>query len=188
MAITLKLSREGQETVQRARKIKGWAATASAWSDLAITSRSTLKRFLAGQSVNSDTFITLCNMINVNWQEVIEHTPTKETLEAKDTFSQSFMITGNFLTNQLTEIELVLFVHLKKLLDENCTITLDSDRNCLVVSGIVSEKQRTLVDVILIHLEKLLLECNITSSWQRLESFSTSLNLHDRDRTLNEPR
>ena len=48
MAVTLRASKQGRDIVDRARKKKGWEATAASWYGAAKTSPATLKRFRRG--------------------------------------------------------------------------------------------------------------------------------------------
>ncbi|NEP09456.1 MAG: ATP-binding protein [Symploca sp. SIO2C1] len=79
MAVTLKASQEGLDLVDKARRRKGWRATASTWCDTAGTSVATLKRFRLGKAIQQDAFIGICQAVGVNWEEIIDDTPAPPT-------------------------------------------------------------------------------------------------------------
>lgn len=69
MAATLKASKEGLEIIDRERKKKGWAATATAWYDAATTSEATLKRFRRKIPIQQDVFVAICKAVGIeNWE------------------------------------------------------------------------------------------------------------------------
>ncbi|MEG4489864.1 hypothetical protein [Microcoleus sp. D3_18_C4] len=77
---------------------------------------------------------------------------------------QSFMITGTIKHNKsAAEIEAII-EHLYYLLPGNFCSN-QSGRN-LAVSGTFREEKKNQVDVVLRHLEKLLLEYTITADWR----------------------
>lgn len=65
------LSPEGIETVDNARRRKGWNRTSEEWIEAARTSASTLKRFQNGELVSNDSFISLCKAIGLEWQDLV---------------------------------------------------------------------------------------------------------------------
>ena len=79
MAATLKATKEGLNLVDRARKKKGWNATAPVWCDTAQTSVATLKRFREGKAIQQDTFMGICQAVGVNWEEIVDDTPAQPT-------------------------------------------------------------------------------------------------------------
>jgi hypothetical protein len=72
MAVSLKLSKSGKETIEQARKKKGFYADSTSWCQVANTSASTLKRFRAGIAISQDAFIKFCKAVGVNWEDVVE--------------------------------------------------------------------------------------------------------------------
>jgi NB-ARC domain len=72
MAVTLKLSQTGKDTIEQARKRKGWSANSAKWCDTAFTTAATLKRFRARTAISQDVFQKLCEAVGVNWEEVVE--------------------------------------------------------------------------------------------------------------------
>ncbi|MFN6525576.1 AAA family ATPase [Nostoc sp. ChiSLP03a] len=78
MAVSLRASKQGLEIVDQARKNKGWDATAAAWCDAAQTSEATLKRFRRGMPIQKDTFISICQAIGINWQDIVDNSPASQ--------------------------------------------------------------------------------------------------------------
>ncbi|MEM9004625.1 MAG: WD40 repeat domain-containing protein [Cyanobacteria bacterium P01_F01_bin.86] len=70
MADSLRASEAGLQVIDQARRAKRWRKTAEAWCAAAFTSRATLNRFWGGKSIRSDTFIAICNAVNVDWETV----------------------------------------------------------------------------------------------------------------------
>ena len=77
----------------------------------------------------------------------------------------SFMIAGTFSPNNSAQINIAISF-LGHLLRENCIVTLVPDTNRLAVTGEFDEKKRPLVEVTLMHLEKLLLEYDTVDSFR----------------------
>ncbi|MBE9086012.1 MULTISPECIES: ATP-binding protein [unclassified Tolypothrix] len=77
MAVTLKASKQGLETVDQARRKKRWSATAASWCDAAKTSVATLKRFRRGRPIDGDVFVAICKAVGIdNWEAIVDDTPT----------------------------------------------------------------------------------------------------------------
>ena len=74
MENSLKASELGLQRINQARKKKGWNKTSPAWCSIAFTSKTTLNRFWARQPIRSETFIAICQAVEVNWQMVVEGT------------------------------------------------------------------------------------------------------------------
>lgn len=70
MADSLRASEAGLQRIDQARRAKRWHKTAEAWCAAAFTSRATLNRFWGGKAIRSETFIAICNAVNVDWQTV----------------------------------------------------------------------------------------------------------------------
>jgi hypothetical protein len=78
MAATLRASKQGLETVDRARKKKGWAATEVDWCAAAYTSVATLKRFRRGLPIQQEVFILICQAVGIeNWEAIVDNSPTQ---------------------------------------------------------------------------------------------------------------
>ncbi len=74
MANTLKLSEQGFELVEAARKRKGWNAQEDKWFLEAKVGPGTLKRFRARQPVRRENFISFCKAVGIeNWEDVAEN-------------------------------------------------------------------------------------------------------------------
>ena len=85
MANSLKASQAGLQVVDQARRNKRWHKTAEAWCAAAFTSRATLNRFWSGKAIRSDTFIAICDAVNVNWQTVVAPPPISAALPPEAT-------------------------------------------------------------------------------------------------------
>ena len=75
----IKASVEGLNIVEQARQKKRWNKTAIAWCNQAFISRATLSRFWARRSLRPDTFASICEAVNVDWQQVAELEPAATT-------------------------------------------------------------------------------------------------------------
>ena len=77
MAATLKASQSGLESVDRARRQKGWTATSVTWCSAAQTSVATLKRFRQGKAIQQGAFMGICQAVGIeNWQDLIDDSPS----------------------------------------------------------------------------------------------------------------
>ncbi|MGB7416819.1 MAG: NB-ARC domain-containing protein [Thermosynechococcaceae cyanobacterium] len=72
MAESVQASQAGLALVEQARRQKRWNKTAQHWCQSAYTSRSTLNRFWAGQSIRMDAFVAICDAVGVDWQAVAD--------------------------------------------------------------------------------------------------------------------
>ncbi|MEG5037132.1 NB-ARC domain-containing protein [Microcoleus sp. AT3-D2] len=70
MGDKLRASEQGLKILDEARRKKRW--TQEKWRQAAFTSISTLKRFLSGDRIYRDTFINICEVVGVKWEEVAE--------------------------------------------------------------------------------------------------------------------
>jgi hypothetical protein len=71
--MALRASTQGLEIVNQARRHKGWSRQAAAWSQTAITSLATLKRFWQGEPIQQETFIRLCLAVGLErWEEIVD--------------------------------------------------------------------------------------------------------------------
>lgn len=67
---SLTASTQGLKLVDCARRQKKWNRTAAIWCKEALTTRSTLNRFWAGQPIRRDTFLAICQAVGVNWEAI----------------------------------------------------------------------------------------------------------------------
>ncbi|MEB3356946.1 MAG: hypothetical protein VKK04_09485 [Synechococcales bacterium] len=72
MADSLRASKTGLTLVEQARRAKCWNRTAPVWCDRAFTSRATLNRFWAGQSIRREIFVAICMAVGVDWRRVVD--------------------------------------------------------------------------------------------------------------------
>lgn len=72
MINSIRASTQGLEIVDQLRKQKGWTKYSAAWSDIALTSEATLRRFWRRVPIQADTFIQICRAVGVNEQDVAE--------------------------------------------------------------------------------------------------------------------
>ncbi|MGP1387327.1 MAG: NB-ARC domain-containing protein [Thainema sp.] len=78
MADSLRMSDSGLQIMERARRLKHWHKTSEAWCMEAFTSRATLNRFWRQQPIRSETFISICKAVSVDWQTVAEPNVTSD--------------------------------------------------------------------------------------------------------------
>jgi hypothetical protein len=72
MADSVKASLEGLELVDRTRRRLGWNKTSQIWLEKAKVSRATLNRFWQITPISRECFISICEAVGVDWQEVVE--------------------------------------------------------------------------------------------------------------------
>ena len=73
MAATVRASQIGLKRVDAARCRKGWTKSEKAWCDLATTSKATLKRFWAGEAIQQETFVKICQEVGIeDWESIVE--------------------------------------------------------------------------------------------------------------------
>lgn len=106
MAATLRASTEGLKVVDKARRKKGWTKTEKAWVDLALTSKSTLRRFWTGNSIHSDTFKEICKAVEVRDWEDIADSQTSEQIR-KDSQAASGKFTKRIVIELDTDLETI---------------------------------------------------------------------------------
>ena len=70
MADSVQASQRGLKIVDQARQRKRWNKTAEVWLRRAYTSRATLNRFWAGSPIRREAFISICQAVDVDWEEV----------------------------------------------------------------------------------------------------------------------
>jgi WD40 repeat protein len=70
MASTLRASLQGIEIVDRARRHKGWNKTEVAWQVRADVSKSSLDRFWMKQPIKHQNFVSICEAVGVDWEQV----------------------------------------------------------------------------------------------------------------------
>ena len=72
---SLKMSAEGFQILERARRQKRWDKAAEVMCSDALTSKATLRRFWAKQPIQYDTFIRICQTLGIeNWEAVVDRT------------------------------------------------------------------------------------------------------------------
>jgi tetratricopeptide (TPR) repeat protein len=72
---SLKLSAEGFQILEKARRQKRWDKAAEVLCSDALTSKATLRRFWAKQPIQHDTFIRICQTLGIkNWEAVVDRT------------------------------------------------------------------------------------------------------------------
>ncbi|MGD1875461.1 MAG: tetratricopeptide repeat protein [Mastigocoleus sp.] len=73
MADSVRASIQGLETVDFARRKRGWNKFAKLWYEKALTSEATLKRFWAQKSIQKESFIKICHAVGLtNWEEIAQ--------------------------------------------------------------------------------------------------------------------
>lgn len=74
MGSCLRVSNQGLERVDRARRHRGWTKTVSpAWWETALTSQATLRRFWRKKPIQQESFINICKAVGITkWQEIVD--------------------------------------------------------------------------------------------------------------------
>jgi hypothetical protein len=135
MAVSIKVSKQGLQIVDKARKKKGWTATASAWCDAAKISVSTLKRFREGQSIRQDALINICKAVGIeNWQEIV----AQESQEVQEKEIEFFAYDDKWVGRE------ALLTTLKKQIKNKCRL--------LIITGITGIGKTALAERLTIEL------------------------------------
>ncbi|MBW4492276.1 MAG: DUF1822 family protein [Oscillatoria princeps RMCB-10] len=82
MVASIRLSEQGLQQVDMARRKKGWNVTAHSWCEAAHTSPATLRRFRQRQPIQQDAFIRICQAVGVSWENVVDDTLPTVTSES----------------------------------------------------------------------------------------------------------
>jgi NB-ARC domain len=70
---TIRASARGIETIDRLRQLKGWNRQSQAWCQEAFTTLATLRRFWQREPIQQETFIRICQAVNMErWEEIVE--------------------------------------------------------------------------------------------------------------------
>jgi ABC-type dipeptide/oligopeptide/nickel transport system ATPase subunit len=70
---TTRASARGIETIDRLRQLKGWNRQSQAWCQEAFTTLATLRRFWQREPIQQETFIRICQAVNMErWEEIVE--------------------------------------------------------------------------------------------------------------------
>ncbi|MBW4594392.1 MAG: tetratricopeptide repeat protein [Brasilonema angustatum HA4187-MV1] len=106
MADSVRASTRGLKIVEQARLRMGWNKTADIWWQTALTSKATLKRFWARESIHRQTFIQICEAVGVtSWQDIIEHSQIPITKHDPDFVGREEAIAQlNDMINQSAKI------------------------------------------------------------------------------------
>lgn len=78
MAVTLKASKKGLEKVDDLRRRKGWKKADHAWSELALVGTAALKKFWRREAIFQKHFVSICETVGANWEEIVESVNEKE--------------------------------------------------------------------------------------------------------------
>lgn len=71
--MSYKLSEAGISEIDRARRRKGWKKMDRNWVKEALSSESTLKRFLSGVPISAEHFTSLCRAVGLeDWQRLVD--------------------------------------------------------------------------------------------------------------------
>ncbi len=69
---TIKASAQGLRTVERLRRQRRWNRQSQVWCQEAFTTVSTLRRFWSGEPIQRETFISICQAVGLDWEEIAE--------------------------------------------------------------------------------------------------------------------
>ena len=139
MADSYKLSEQGKVVIDQYRRYKHWIKTSPEWINMAHTSESTLKRFLRGEKISSDHFISICEAVGIEeWQKLVDWedndstrvgsfpTPTA-TAQKTEQKIRGIAVSGTFSQEKKQEIEAVL--ELLKTLLSTCNVIISPSDN-----------------------------------------------------------
>jgi hypothetical protein len=74
MAVTVRASHKGLDTVDHLRRNRGWAKNSTAWCEEALTSVATLKRFWRRLPIQQESFLRICQAVGVlDWQALVDN-------------------------------------------------------------------------------------------------------------------
>jgi hypothetical protein len=176
------LSQKGKKIIKEAqattRNKYDYGLNQERWASKAFTSVSTLKRFLSGEKVSIDNFISLCNAVGIaEWENLLAPVDEQDSTQVQPESTsdvpppksltvpnfgnfntRTFMMTATFTENNKDQKDLIeqALEHLKSRLMDKVTVTFHPNGNCLAVSGTFDEETKKLVEVTLLHLEQLL--------------------------------
>ncbi|WP_293157076.1 MULTISPECIES: ATP-binding protein [unclassified Microcoleus] len=91
MAASLIASKQGLEIVDRARRKKGWTKGADAWVQKASVSISTIKRFWQGKAISHESFVSICQAVGINWEQIVDGSPTQQPVSYITEQTASYM-------------------------------------------------------------------------------------------------
>ena len=91
MAVSLIASKQGLEIVDRARTMKGWTKAAPAWGDKASVSITTLKRFWQGKAISHESFVNICQAVEISWEQIVDGSPTQQPVSYITQQTASYM-------------------------------------------------------------------------------------------------
>jgi hypothetical protein len=72
MAVSIKASERGLGLLDKARLARGWMKAQPEWSAAAGVAPASLKRLFIRQPIGRDKFIALCEVLDLNWQDIAE--------------------------------------------------------------------------------------------------------------------
>jgi predicted amino acid-binding ACT domain protein/DNA-binding Xre family transcriptional regulator len=72
MAVSIKASERGLGLLDKARLARGWTKAQPEWSEAAGVAHASLKRLWIRQPIGRDKFIALCEVLDLNWQDIAE--------------------------------------------------------------------------------------------------------------------
>ena len=100
---SLKMSAEGFQILERARRQKGWDKAAEVLCSDALTSKATVRRFWAKQPIQYDTFIRICRTLGIeNWEEVVDRTAENSLPDNKAVPYSQLATEGTQIPNPLS--------------------------------------------------------------------------------------
>lgn len=91
--------------MDRLRQLRGWNRQAQAWCQEAFTTKATLKRFWKPEPIQLDTFIRICQAVNVeHWEEIAESLPSASTVRLARSNGMPDVSIFYGRTNELAEL------------------------------------------------------------------------------------
>lgn len=157
---SIALSDVGIQAVREALALMGW--TYDHWACEACTSTSTVKRFLAGKSIDPSCFYSLLGKLGLELENgyILKKTDSVTSpLLLVSQYSSSrelpgVLMIGKFTQNKLPRIERTLKQLQGLLVDSE--ITFNNEKGMVTIHGEFSEENKELIEATITHLEKLL--------------------------------
>ena len=140
MAASTRLIIDKKHELKKARLEMGY--TQQDWSHKAMVSDSTVKRFLKGQAITIDCFISLCKAVGIDeWREFADWKTQDSTRVVSTSLANS------------PEVNLGMLKQSEQS---------ETPKSSIVVSGIFNEDDRQEIEAVLEHLKNLLLKHTVT--------------------------
>lgn len=177
---SVRLTKEGLEQVNAARRKKGWTKRAIEWFKQAYVSESTLKRFVRGKPISPENFKNLCKVLGIEeWQTLVDweesdstavpqasgEYPNQDISERKPLSQSVLTVTGTFNSHRRLEVEMASERLADLLSDSKVNIRETDDPafpSGVFIQGLFNPELQSQIEATEEHLKTLLLSCTVT--------------------------